>query len=131
MLSLGWVSDLFPKEEEDAMIQGLRNECKGELNISNPSPEELRGYFLDKVKSNLKIILCFSPVGDNFRIKARKFPGLINSTQIDWFHSWPKDALISVAHRFISDIDVPTPELLEAMANNMAEVHNSIDEANV
>jgi len=25
------------------------------------------------------------------------FPGLINSTSIDWFHAWPEDALIGVA----------------------------------
>lgn len=34
-----------------------------------------------------------SPVGDALRIRARKFPGIINSTMINWFHSWPKDAL--------------------------------------
>jgi len=31
----------------------------------------------------MKLILCFSPVGDNFRIKSRKFPGLISGTTID------------------------------------------------
>lgn len=82
------------------------------------------------MKENLKIILCFSPVGDNFRIKSRKFPGLINSTSIDWFHAWPREALQSVAHRFIQDIEVPTADLLNSIANNMAEVHCSIDEAN-
>ena len=100
------------------------------MNLSNPTPEQLQDYFLDKVRTNLKVILCFSPVGDNFRIKARKFPGLINSTCIDWFHSWPKEALISVAHRFIQNVEVPNPDLLESIANNMAEVHCSIDEAN-
>lgn len=80
MLSLGWISDLFPKEDVDGMVQGLRNEAKAELNLSNPTPEQCYDYFLDKVKRNLKVILCFSPVGENFRIKARKFPGLINNT---------------------------------------------------
>ena len=53
------------------------------------------------------MILCFSPVGDNFRVKSRKFPGLIASTNIDFFHAWPKDALIDVANRFISEIEMP------------------------
>jgi dynein heavy chain len=79
----------------------------------------------------MKLILCFSPVGDNFRIKSRKFPGLINSTSIDWFHPWPKDALIDVANRFLEDIEVPDPKLLESIALNMAEFHVSIDEANL
>ena len=46
--------------------------------------------------------LCFSPVGVTFRIRARMFPGLINCTQIDWFHAWPRGALIDVANRFLS-----------------------------
>jgi len=50
------------------------------------------------MKENMKLILCFSPVGDNFRIKSRKFPGLISSTTIDQFHAWPYDALIDVAN---------------------------------
>jgi len=53
------------------------------------------------MKKNLKVILCFSPVGDIMRIRSRKFPGIINATVIDWFHPWPKDALIDVAGRFL------------------------------
>lgn len=81
----------------------------------------MTAYFMDKIRKQLKIILCFSPVGDNFRIKSRKFPGLIASTSIDYFHAWPKDALIDVANRFISDLDLPNKEvLLESIALNMA-----------
>ena len=29
--------------------------------------------------------LCFSPVGESFRQRARKFPALVNNTVIDWF----------------------------------------------
>jgi len=83
------------------------------------------------MQQKMKLILCFSPVGDNFRIKARKFPGLINATSIDWFHPWPKDALIDVSTRFISDIEFPEPDLKEKIALNMATVHSSIDDANV
>jgi len=61
------------------------------------------------------MILCFSPVGDNFRVKARKFPGLVSSTSIDYFHAWPNDALIDVAHRFISEIELE-PELLDPIS---------------
>ena len=76
------------------------------------------------------MILCFSPVGDNFRVKARKFPGLVSSTSIDYFHAWPLDALIDVANIFISDIDIPE-ELLGPISNNMAATHGSIDDANL
>ena len=129
MLSSGWISDLFPKDESDALVQGLRNEAKA--NGVQDTLETLSNYFLDKMKRTLHIILCFSPVGENFRIKSRKFPGLISSTSIDWFHKWPKSALIDVANRFISEVELPSKDMLTAIALNMAEVHTSIDEANI
>ena len=87
-------------------------------------------YFLDKIRKNLKVVLCFSPVGDTMRIRSRKFPALINNTSIDWFHPWPKDALIDVAFRFLEDLEFPTEEIRQAISLNMAEVHTSIDAAN-
>ena len=50
--------------------------------------------------------LCFSPVGEWFRVRARRFPGLINLTVIDQFHPWPKEALESVARRFIGELEI-------------------------
>lgn len=85
---------------------------------------------MNKVKKNLHIGLCFSPVGVTFRIRARMFPGLINCTQIDWFHAWPRDALIDVANRFLSNIELPSDEIKDAIAQHMAEVHLSINKAN-
>lgn len=64
------------------------------------------------------------------RVRARKFPGIINSTSIDWFHPWPRDALIDVANKFLHDTDLDTEDLRNRIAINMAETHLSIDEAN-
>jgi dynein heavy chain len=79
---------------------------------------------------NLKVVLCFSPVGDAMRVRARKFPGIINATIIDYFHPWPRDALINVASRRIVDIEFPNDEIRENVELCMAEVHLSIDESN-
>jgi len=76
ILNIGWISDLFPKEDIDAMVGGLRNEARG--NGYSDNPESIGSYFYQKVKQNMKLVLCFSPVGDNFRIKSRKFPGIVN-----------------------------------------------------
>lgn len=64
------------------------------------------------------------------RVRSRKFPGIINSTSVDWFHPWPKDALINVAYRFITDIEFPNDQLRQTIALSMAEMHSSIDDAN-
>lgn len=59
------------------------------------------------------------------------FPGIINCTSMDWFHEWPKEALVDVATRFMADVDVPTEEIREALSEHMSFVHLSIGEANV
>ena len=55
--------------------------------------------------------LCFSPVGDGFRGRAKKFPAIINCTVIDWFHPWPQDALLSVASKFLADVEMASDEI--------------------
>jgi dynein heavy chain, axonemal len=52
----------------------------------------------------LQVVLCFSPVGSTLRVRSRKFPAIINSTNITWFHEWPQEALVSVARRFLEEI---------------------------
>ena len=52
----------------------------------------------------MQIVLCFSPVGSTLRVRSRKFPAIINSTNVIWFHEWPQDALVSVARRFLEEI---------------------------
>jgi hypothetical protein len=59
-----------------------------------------------QVRSNLHVVLCMSPVGDAFRVRCRMFPALTACTAIDWFHAWPTTALISVAMRFLEDVDL-------------------------
>ena len=104
MLNSAWISDLFPKEDFDALVANIRNEAKG--NGCADNIEALTSYFYDRMQKNLKVILCFSPVGDAMRVRARKFPGIINSTSIDWFHPWPRDALIDVAFKFLQEADL-------------------------
>lgn len=47
-----------------------------------------------------------SPVGDAFRDRLRMFPALVNCCTIDWFKPWPPDALVSVAVKFLADVDL-------------------------
>jgi dynein heavy chain len=63
-------------------------------------------FFIDRVRRQLKVVLCFSPVGSTLRVRARKFPAIINCTAINWFHEWPQEALISVSKRFLEELDV-------------------------
>lgn len=50
--------------------------------------------------------LAMSPIGDAFRNRLRMFPSLTNCCTIDWFQSWPTDALELVANRFLEDVEL-------------------------
>lgn len=67
--------------------------------------DNMKKFFADKVKRQMKVVLCFSPVGDSMRVRSRKFPGIINSTSIDWFHPWPENALIDVSFKFLAEFE--------------------------
>lgn len=68
------------------------------------------GYFIERVKANLHIILTFSPIGDALRNRLRSFPSFIACTTIDWFHPWPEDALEMVANTFLESCDLEDSE---------------------
>lgn len=59
--------------------------------------DNLYAFFLNRVRNNLHVMLCFSPVGNKFSTRAQQFPGLINGCTIDWFLPWPEEALTSGA----------------------------------
>eukprot|EP00471_Norrisiella_sphaerica_P010953 CAMPEP_0184498660 /NCGR_PEP_ID=MMETSP0113_2-20130426/39505_1 /TAXON_ID=91329 /ORGANISM="Norrisiella sphaerica, Strain BC52" /LENGTH=4666 /DNA_ID=CAMNT_0026886275 /DNA_START=34 /DNA_END=14034 /DNA_ORIENTATION=- len=128
-LSSGYVPDLFAPEDLEGICGGLRSAAKAEGIPDNPTA--LMDFFISRVRRNLHIILCFSPVGDVMRQRCRKFPGLINCTEIDWFHPWPREALKSVSERFISTMPAfeSKPALLPKVSSHMAEVHLAVENA--
>jgi len=116
LLSSGEISDLFQAEDIDGIVNAVRPGVKSEGIVD--SKENCWKFFIDRVKKNLHMSLCFSPVGDAFRTRARKFPALINCTFIDWFHPWPEDALLSVAGKFLEDLEMPE-EIRESVVKFM------------
>ena len=125
ILTSGWIADLFPKEDIDNILGSISNDAKS-AGIPD-TPEARINYFISRVRTNLHVVLAFSPVGDTFRIRARRFPGLVNCTGIDQFHPWPRDALISVAERFIREVELSgLDDIKTNLAIHMAEEHLSV-----
>ena len=126
MLASGEIIDLLPDDEVENVIGSMRSEVKG-VGMQD-TRENCWKFFIDRVRKTLKTILCFSPVGNTLRNRARKFPALINCTSVLWFHEWPEDALISVSQRFVKDIEVLPADYHESVAAFMAFVHMSVSD---
>ncbi|KAG8128897.1 hypothetical protein E2320_015669, partial [Naja naja] len=118
--------DLFPDEEVENIISNMRNEVKTHGLMD--TREACWKFFIDRVRRQLKVALCFSPVGNKLRVRSRKFPAIVNCTVIDWFHEWPQEALESVSLRFLQGTEGIEPPVKESISKFMAYVHTSVNE---
>ncbi|KAL7490113.1 hypothetical protein ACHAW6_015825 [Cyclotella cf. meneghiniana] len=104
ILASGDVPDLFAIDEIDEIVNTVTSRVK-EAGIV-PERKNCWDFFISRIRKNLHVCLCFSPVGDGFRNRARRFPALVNCTVIDMFQPWPQDALLSVGRKFLSQVDL-------------------------
>ena len=127
LLSSGEISDLYTEDDKSNIINLVRAKCKSEG--KGDTNDEIYQYFIDKVRENLHVVLCFSPIGDTFRTRARRFPALVNSTVIDWFQNWPESALESVADQKLKEAEIEDEEVRKAIVKFMPESFKVVNKA--
>lgn len=125
MLASGEISDLLADEDVENVINAVRGEVKS--TGLQDTRENCWKFFIDRVRRLLKTVLCFSPVGATLRVRARKFPALVNCTSIDWFHEWPREALESVSKRFLAEVEVLPQDIIVSVSKFMSDVHESVN----
>lgn len=129
IMTSGEIGGLFPKDEQIAIASDLRTAMKRARPGVVDTIENLWRFFIDRVKDNLHVVLCFSPVGDKFRARALKFPGLISACTMDWFTRWPTEALRAVAQKYLGDMDmVCTDQVRADVVNHVAFAHDLVNE---
>ncbi|ELW66090.1 Dynein heavy chain 8, axonemal [Tupaia chinensis] len=130
LLSSGEISNLFARDEMDEITQGLISVMKKELPRHPPTFDNLYEYFISRSRKNLHVVLCFSPVGEKFRARSLKFPGLISGCTMDWFSRWPKEALIAVASYFLSGYNIVcSSEIKRQVVETMGLFHDMVSES--
>ena len=90
------------------------------------SPENLLKFFYDRVRSNLHVVLCVSPVSVKFPERARRFPGIVSGCTIYWFLPWPAEALVAVSNSFVQKVNLDyTPAIKGELITHMGMVHKT------
>ncbi len=123
ILSSGEVPNLFGPEELLEIKNAMQAITKG-----SETMDQLFSMFIERVRTNLHVVLCMSPVGETFRRRLRMFPALVNCTTIDWFSEWPEDALLEVATKYMSDVDLGTEQIKKGVSQMFVAVHLSVVE---
>uniref|UniRef100_A0AAX7TU92 Dynein axonemal heavy chain 17 n=1 Tax=Astatotilapia calliptera TaxID=8154 RepID=A0AAX7TU92_ASTCA len=126
LLASGEIPDLFPDDEVENVIGSVRPEVRGSGLMD--TKENCWKFFISRVRRQLKVALCFSPVGSKLRVRSRKFPAVVNCTAINWFHEWPQEALESVSFRFLEEVENINPQVKESISKFMAYVHMSVNQ---
>jgi dynein heavy chain len=127
MLLTGDIPGLFAKDEIMAITADLRPHFLRERVGVDDTQDNLKQYFIDKVRDNLHLMICMSPMNPKFPVRARKFPGFVSCPTIDWFLPWPADALVALSKAIISDFEIEcTPEVKEGLMTHMGMVHTLV-----
>lgn len=132
MLTSGEIPGLFPKDELDQVIADMAPIARNQYPDTygrDDSFSSLYRLFLERVRCNLHLVLSMSPVGDKFRDRARKFPGLISGCNMNWFFPWPTEALIDVATSTLQGFDIKaSSDVIQSLISHMSFVHRHMND---
>lgn len=127
VLLTGEIPNLIAKDEMMGITSDVRNHFLKERPGVEDTQDNLKQYFIDKVRDNLHMMICMSPMNVKFPIRARKFPGLVSCPTIDWFLPWPADALVALSEAIIQDFPMECePEVKRGLMTHMGMVHTMV-----
>jgi dynein heavy chain, axonemal len=129
ILNSGDVPNLYTVEDQETIANACRPDCQRKK--IPPTKLNIFSQYLLRVKANIHVVLCMSPLGNAFRTRLRMFPSIVNCCTIDWFMEWPDDALQSVARQFLASSNLGLSHVEDSIVNYFQFLHQSIEKASV
>ncbi|OMJ81043.1 hypothetical protein SteCoe_18549 [Stentor coeruleus] len=125
VLNTGEVPNLYEIQDTEEIIGLVRQSAK---EAGRPDTKDaIFQHYVQLCRDNLHIVLAFSPVGEQFRVRCRQFPSIVNCCTLDWYSAWPRDALFSVAQRFFNENEhLGIKDLKDQLCNICVEIHSSV-----
>ncbi|KAG5501858.1 hypothetical protein JKF63_04128 [Porcisia hertigi] len=126
LLNTGEVPNLMESEDVDQIVEAVRPYAvaSGKRETRNT----IFAHFVGMCRDQVHIVMAMSPVGEQFRLRLRMFPSLVNCCAIDWFDQWPRDALTSVAERVLANLSMEQHEK-SRLIELCVSIHVGVQEA--
>ena len=126
ILNSGDVPNLYAPEDLETIASVCRVECQKKK--IPPTKLNIFAQYLIRVRRNIHLCVCMSPLGDAFRNRLRNFPSLVNCCTIDWFTNWPADALQSVGLSILRSNDLGLGMYEQQAVNVFKQIHLSVEQ---
>ncbi|CAE7170359.1 DHC1, partial [Symbiodinium pilosum] len=121
ILTVGMVPALFGDDEKEPLVGAIRARARGE----GVAEAGMWAYACGVIRDNLHLVLAMSPAGSQLRTRCRNFPGMVAGCTIDWFFSWPQQALLAVAEHFLASV-TGIDDFRSSITDCMSYVHLSV-----
>ena len=125
ILNSGDLPKLYSNEESDQIMAACRVECQRKK--ITPTKVNIFAQYILRVRRNIHVVFCMSPLGDAYRSRLIMFPSLVNCCTIDWFMPWPEEALINVAANKMTQEDYELGDHLDAVVSTFKEIHQTVE----
>ncbi|XP_071611851.1 dynein axonemal heavy chain 1 [Heliangelus exortis] len=128
LLNSGDVPNIYSLDDQEQIMTAMKPVIR-DLR-QQPTKANLMAAYTGRVRSNIHMVLCMSPIGEVFRARLRQFPSLVNCCTINWFNEWPAEALQCVASYFLNEIPHlgASTEEVDGMIRVCVEIHQSVAE---
>ncbi|RHY24853.1 hypothetical protein DYB25_001221 [Aphanomyces astaci] len=127
VLNSGSVPNLYGPEDMDQIVNACKIDCQKKQ--IPPTKTNIFSQYIVRVRKNIHLVICMSPIGNAFRDRLRMFPSLVNCCTIDWFSEWPAEALNSVATAILSDgnLKLGDADQMQHLVEVIKSIHQSVE----